>query len=124
MAIFSTERSLQVSPDHLSDSQYLGAKVQYYSRILLGVTESMHFAMLRIANRLQRHQETSGNQQDPTHCWSSFSRVSVFSKYTKQWVITGTLWSCMYSHLIPAASNYFPHAAGFCFAFFSLVFFL
>ena len=32
MTNLSNERSLQISLDHLSDSQYLGAKVQSYSR--------------------------------------------------------------------------------------------
>ena len=80
MAIFSTERSLQVSLDHLSDSQYLGAKVQRYSKIILEVTESMHFAMLRIANHLQGHRETFENGRAPTYGSSLFLRVSVFSK--------------------------------------------
>ena len=70
MAILSTERSLQVSPGHLSDSQYLGAKVQRYSGTILEVTESMHFAMLRIANYLQGHRETFGNRRAPTYGWS------------------------------------------------------
>ena len=72
MTNLSNERSLQISLDHLSDSQYLGAKVQSYSR------SNWINALCHVAH-CQPPSGTPGNFRKQT-----FSRLSAFSKETKQ----------------------------------------
>ena len=120
MTNLSNERNLQVSLDHLSDSKYQGAKVQSYSR-------SNQINALCHVGYCQQRSGTSGNfcaqmssniyMAGVHFCGCLYFPNRLGSRYLLE--LSGRVLMTF----IPTAFTYFEHAAGFSFAFFSLIFF-
>ena len=121
MTNLSNKRSLQVSPDHLWDSKYQGAKVQSYSR-------SNRTNALCHVGHCQQPSGTPGNfcKQTSSNMYMAgvhFCGCLCFpnrlgSSYLLE--LSGRVLTTFHSH---SFFNYFEHAAGFSFAFFPLIFF-